>query len=111
LAFFFKAGKSNGASASASADTSDYAVEYAKSNRSECRGCGNKIDKVIVKNTPHGMYNNQLIVFQDEVRVSKKDYESQRAKMYGPVDLWHHIQCFVDNREELEFGTDMDPTT
>jgi len=44
------------------------------------------------------------------VRLSKKDYESQRAKMYGPVDLWYHIDCFIAKRDELEFTTDMDPT-
>lgn len=68
----------------------DFTTEYAKSNRSTCRGCDNKIDK-------------------DEVRVSKKDFETQRAKMYGPQDLWYHIDCFVKDREELEFATDMNP--
>ena len=23
--------------------------------------------------------------------------------MYGPYDKWHHISCFVKNREELEY--------
>ena len=23
--------------------------------------------------------------------------------MYGPKDLWHHVNCFVKNRENLEF--------
>ena len=40
---------------------------------------------------------------QNDVRIAVKDYESQRAKMYGPVDLWHHENCFVENREELGF--------
>jgi len=44
------------------------------------------------------------------VRLSKKDYESQRAKMYGPQDLWYHIDCFIAKRDELEFPADMDPT-
>jgi hypothetical protein len=27
--------------------------------------------------------------------------------MYGPVDLWHHVDCFVENRDELDFGTEL----
>lgn len=23
--------------------------------------------------------------------------------MYGPVDRWHHVDCFVKKRAELEF--------
>jgi hypothetical protein len=41
--------------------------------------------------------------FQGEVRAGKKEYENQRAKMYGPYDKWHHIKCFVENRVELEY--------
>ncbi len=22
---------------------------------------------------------------------------------YGPQDLWHHVQCFKERRDELEF--------
>lgn len=44
---------------------------------------------------------------QNEVRIGKKDYESQRAKMYGPMDQWYHVDCFVENRDELEFGEDL----
>ncbi|PVD25807.1 hypothetical protein C0Q70_13469 [Pomacea canaliculata] len=68
----------------------DYTVEYAKSNRSTCRGCDEKIAK-------------------DEIRVSKKDYDAERSKIYGPQDLWHHVDCFVKKREELGFTTDMNP--
>ena len=31
------------------------------------------------------------------------EYDSQRAKAYGPYDRWHHIDCFVENREKLEY--------
>lgn len=62
----------------------DFSTEYAKSNRSTCRGCDSKIEKGVV-------------------RVSKKDYESQRSKMYGPQPMWYHVDCFVENREKLEF--------
>ncbi|KAL4239025.1 Poly [ADP-ribose] polymerase 1 [Mactra antiquata] len=83
-------GAGAGPSGSTTSAKSDYATEYAKSNKSTCRGCEDKIAK-------------------DEVRISKKDFESQRAKMYGPQDLWHHVDCFVDKRDELGFGTDMNP--
>ncbi|CAI9730721.1 [ADP-ribose] polymerase 1-like [Octopus vulgaris] len=64
---------------------SDFKAEYAKSNRSKCRGCEEKIDK-------------------DALRLSKKDFTSERAKMYGPQDTWYHVDCFVKNRDELEFA-------
>ncbi|KAK7070987.1 Poly [ADP-ribose] polymerase 1 [Halocaridina rubra] len=65
----------------------DYTVEYAKSNRAKCRLCEDKINK-------------------DEVRISKKDYDNERAKMYGPQDMWHHVDCFLKRRVELEFFED-----
>nr|KAG5690349.1 hypothetical protein BaRGS_001271 [Batillaria attramentaria] len=83
-------GGDGGESSSGPAMYPDFTAEYAKSNRSTCRGCNEKIDK-------------------DEVRLSKKDYESQRAKMYGPQDMWHHVDCFVKERDELEFDSDMNP--
>ena len=43
------------------------------------------------------------LLFQGLPRISKKDYDSDRAKMYGPQERWHHVQCFAKNREELEF--------
>lgn len=67
----------------------DYVVEYAKSGRAKCRKCEDKIAK-------------------DEVRISKKEYESDRAKMYGPVDQWHHVDCFVKQRAELGFFESVD---
>ncbi len=50
-----------------------------------------------------------LHLLQDLVRMSKKDFESQRAKMYGPQDLWYHINCFAENRDEIEFEEDIQP--
>lgn len=69
----------------------DFNTEYAKSGGSKCRGCEEKIKK-------------------DTLRLGKKDYESQQAIMYGPVNLWHHVDCFVDNRDELGFTKDLDPS-
>ena len=59
-------------------------IEYAKSSRSMCRGCEEKIVK-------------------GEVRVSKKDFESEEGRKYGGVDKWHHLDCFAKIREEFQF--------
>ena len=45
--------------------------------------------------------SNLVISFQNEVRVGKKIYDSQRAKMYGPYDKWHMIDCFVKVRDVI----------
>ena len=37
------------------------------------------------------------------MRICKKDYDDDRAKQYGPLDRWHHLECFAKNREELMF--------
>ncbi|XP_060555294.1 poly [ADP-ribose] polymerase 1-like [Ruditapes philippinarum] len=75
---------------SSSSASQDFNTDYAKSSQSVCRGCEDKIKK-------------------GELRISRKDYESVRAKMYGPCDLWHHVDCFIEKRDELDFGTDMNP--
>lgn len=35
--------------------------------------------------------------------MSKKDFESENARRYGGQDRWHHVDCFVKLRGELEF--------
>ncbi|KAK3784634.1 hypothetical protein RRG08_003441 [Elysia crispata] len=69
----------------------EYSTEYAKSGKSKCRGC-------------------EEFIAKDSVRISQKEYTSQRAIMYGPQDLWYHVDCFVEKRDELGFTTDMDPS-
>lgn len=76
-------GKKRGA-AGAVDSLKDFCVEYAKSGRATCRGCEQKILK-------------------DEVRISKKDYESDVGKRYGGQDLWHHLDCFEKLRDELKY--------
>lgn len=44
------------------------------------------------------------------MRLSRKDFESQRSKMYGPQNLWYHLDCFVEKRDEIGFSENMDPT-
>jgi len=62
----------------------DFRVELAKSGGAACKVCEVKIKKGLA-------------------RIGKKDYDSQRAKMYGPFDRWYHVECFAGKREELEF--------
>ncbi|XP_020310641.1 poly [ADP-ribose] polymerase 1 isoform X2 [Oncorhynchus kisutch] len=61
----------------------DFAVEYAKSNRSTCKGCEQKIEK-------------------DQIRVSKKTIDPEKPQL-GLIDRWYHTACFVGRREELVF--------
>uniref|UniRef100_A0A8C9VCE1 Poly [ADP-ribose] polymerase n=1 Tax=Scleropages formosus TaxID=113540 RepID=A0A8C9VCE1_SCLFO len=61
----------------------DFAVEYAKSNRSTCKGCEQKIEK-------------------DQIRVSKKAVDPEKPQL-GLIDRWYHTACFVARREELAF--------
>ncbi|XP_003971725.1 poly [ADP-ribose] polymerase 1 [Takifugu rubripes] len=61
----------------------EFAVEYAKSNRSTCKGCEQKIEK-------------------DQIRVSKKSVDPEKPQL-GLIDRWYHTACFVSWREELVF--------
>lgn len=61
----------------------DFAVEYAKSNRSTCKGCDQKIEK-------------------DQIRISKKSVDPEKPQL-GLIDRWYHTACFVSRREELLF--------
>lgn len=84
-----------GVQAGAGADDAalkDFQVEIAKSSRSGCKGCEAKISK-------------------GAIRIAKKDYESDSAKRFGPLDRWYHLQCFVNLRDSLEFfaGGDVIP--
>ncbi|KAL0276840.1 UNVERIFIED_CONTAM: hypothetical protein PYX00_004320 [Menopon gallinae] len=62
----------------------DFTVAYAKSGQSKCKLCEENISK-------------------NEIRISKKDYESESALRYGPHERWHHVDCFLKVREELAF--------
>ncbi|XP_004519483.1 poly [ADP-ribose] polymerase [Ceratitis capitata] len=60
----------------------DFGVEYAKSSRSSCRGCEQKILK-------------------DQVRIRKTAYDTEVGMKYGGQPLWHHVECFAQLRNEL----------
>eukprot|EP01118_Nematostelium_gracile_P011538 TRINITY_DN410_c0_g2_i2.p1 TRINITY_DN410_c0_g2~~TRINITY_DN410_c0_g2_i2.p1 ORF type:complete len:229 (+),score=82.45 TRINITY_DN410_c0_g2_i2:35-721(+) len=54
----------------------DFRVEYAKSNRSSCRACKQKIEK-------------------DSVRFGIKEVSD---KFDGEIDTWHHAACFFKKK-------------
>ncbi|XP_070070399.1 uncharacterized protein Parp1 isoform X3 [Drosophila takahashii] len=60
----------------------DFGIEYAKSSRSTCRGCEQKINK-------------------DQVRLRKTVYDTEVGMKYGGQPLWHHLDCFAQLRSEL----------
>lgn len=62
----------------------DFRVEYAKSSKSTCKGCEEKIVK-------------------GETRISKKDYESEEARKFGGLDRWHHVECFAKLRVDFSY--------
>ncbi|XP_074845976.1 poly [ADP-ribose] polymerase 1 [Carettochelys insculpta] len=61
----------------------DFAAEYAKSNRSTCKGCEQKIEK-------------------GQIRISKKMVNPEKPQL-GMIDNWYHPDCFVSHRAELGF--------
>lgn len=70
-----------------SSAASEFSVEYAKSGRAKCRKCEEKIEKGVV-------------------RLSKM-MEAEDSKFASQLPRWHHIDCFVLCRDELdakEFG-------
>lgn len=62
----------------------DFGVEYAKSGRAACAGCGDKI----VKNA---------------VRVIFTSFETDVGKRYGGQNFSHHPECFYEIRERYNF--------
>ncbi|KAM9676510.1 LOW QUALITY PROTEIN: poly [ADP-ribose] polymerase 1-like [Dama dama] len=61
----------------------DFGAGYAKSNRSTCKSCMEKIEK-------------------GQVRLSKKVVYPDKPQL-GMADCWYHPKCFVQKREELGF--------
>lgn len=59
-------------------------MEYAKSSRSTCIGCQEKIIK-------------------GETRIAKKDYETEEARRFGGLDRWHHVECFAKLRADVGY--------
>ncbi|XP_044314316.1 poly [ADP-ribose] polymerase isoform X1 [Drosophila rhopaloa] len=60
----------------------DFGIEYARSSRSTCRGCEQKINK-------------------NQVRIRKTVFDTEVGMKYGGQPLWHHLDCFAQLRSEL----------
>ncbi|XP_075387171.1 poly [ADP-ribose] polymerase 1 [Tenrec ecaudatus] len=73
----------DGSGSKAEKTLSDFAAEYAKSNRSTCKGCMEKIEK-------------------GQMRLSKKMLDPEKPQM-GVIDRWYHPNCFIQNKEKLGF--------
>ncbi|XP_055838265.1 poly [ADP-ribose] polymerase [Episyrphus balteatus] len=82
-------GKGKKRSKADNAAMKDFGVEYAKSARSACKGCEQKILK-------------------DQVRIRKTVFDTEVGMKYGGQPLWHHITCFAELRGELGWLTSGD---
>lgn len=40
---------------------------------------------------------------KEDIRISKKDFETEVGMKYGGQDLWHHLTCFAKIRSELGY--------
>uniref|UniRef100_A0A8C9LGS4 Poly [ADP-ribose] polymerase n=1 Tax=Pavo cristatus TaxID=9049 RepID=A0A8C9LGS4_PAVCR len=76
-------GGPGGGGGKAEKSLTDFAAEYAKSNRSTCKGCEQKIEK-------------------GQIRISKKMVHPEKPQL-GMIDNWYHPDCFVSRRAELGF--------
>lgn len=76
---------------SSNAALKDFGVEYAKSSRATCAGCGN-------------------LIMVNEVRVKKIDYTTEVGMKFGGQPIWHHPECFVKIRGDYNYylgGSDL----
>ena len=58
----------------------DYQVDYAKSNRSKCKVCENKICK-------------------EEIRIAIM-VDGDAKQLNGKIPAWHHVECFAEKKKE-----------
>lgn len=62
----------------------DFRVEYAKSGRSTCAGCGN-------------------LIANEEVRVIYTCYETEVGERFGGQAFSHHVSCFAQCRGKYNY--------
>lgn len=62
----------------------DFGVEYAKSSRATCVGCGS-------------------LIMKDQVRIKKIDYTTEVGMKFGGQPFWHHVKCFAGIRSDYNF--------
>ncbi|XP_055386145.1 poly [ADP-ribose] polymerase [Condylostylus longicornis] len=79
-----KSGKGKKRSAAEIAALKDFGVEYSKSSRATCRGC-------------------EQIITKGDVRIQKTVFDTEVGAKYGGQPLWHHVDCFVQCRNDLGY--------
>lgn len=79
-----KVKKSEASSNPVDSDLKEFSVEYAKSSRSSCQACSEKIQK-------------------NEVRISKMIHDDETAHRWGAHPGWYHVDCFVEKRSEIGY--------
>lgn len=80
--------KKRDASTSEIVNYDDFLIEYAKSNRSTCVKCEQKIDKALI-------------------RIGKLDYNAETSFKGAPIPRWYHVDCFANSLEKVEFDGDI----
>ncbi|KAF2363710.1 PADR1 domain [Trinorchestia longiramus] len=70
------------AASTSTPEQKEFSVEIAQAGRAGCKGC-------------------DLKILKGEIRISKMDYTSESARRYGPMQRWHHLECFTQLRSEL----------
>jgi poly [ADP-ribose] polymerase len=69
----------------------DFGVEYSKSSRATCVGCGS-------------------LIMKEQIRVKKMDYDTEVGQKFGGQPLWHHLECFNQVKADYNFylaGSDL----
>ena len=83
-----KSSGKKGGSAGSHPALNKYNIQYSPSSRAKCRQCGEKIEK-------------------DEIRISRKEMDPEKPHL-GLLDRWHHLGCFLKNRQELGWKVTFD---
>lgn len=62
----------------------DFGIEYSKSSRATCKGCGS-------------------LIMKEEIRIKKMDYDTEVGQKFGGQPLWHHVECFNQIKADYNF--------
>lgn len=62
----------------------NFGIEYSSSSAEKCAVCK---DLIGIK----------------ELRIKKIDFQSETASKYGKDIFWHHLECFIKQREKIGF--------
>ncbi|KAL7019197.1 hypothetical protein ACKWTF_011043 [Chironomus riparius] len=82
---------SSSSAAAKSLIVKDFGVEYSKSSRATCVGCGS-------------------LIMKEQIRIKKMDYDTEVGQKFGGQPLWHHLECFDKIKTDYNFylgGSDL----